>query len=285
MLYYLAPNLIPGDFNGDGQVNSSDIGPAMQALANPSDYETQYNIAPPYLSTIGDVNGDGQFTNADLQRLLYLLKTGSGSISTEQNTPTNSSSHSNTTDQATDPQTPIVSEISFVITSNDQAIEPSATNLNDSPAPPMDDNQAPAAATTTTSQDDPVPIIVAPPVESPLTITPSAEPDSAIAPTIAVESGLASQPTLNAPRLQFISATAPVEALMPNIDSSAKTISTETNRYSAYVPPSSHLILAAVDQAFLNPLDLRGHAARWRHDRPANAEAVDPVFPDYAVLK
>ncbi len=91
-LYYLAPQLIPGDFNGDGHVDAADLGAAMQAMTNPTAYEAQYNVSDADLNTIGDVNGDGQFNAFDLQRLLILLKTGGGSteqesVETEQ-TPT-----------------------------------------------------------------------------------------------------------------------------------------------------------------------------------------------------
>ena len=92
LLYELAPQLIPGDFNGDGHVDAADLGAAMQAMTNPTAYEAQYNVSDADLNTIGDVNGDGQFNAFDLQRLLILLKTGGGSteqesVETEQ-TPT-----------------------------------------------------------------------------------------------------------------------------------------------------------------------------------------------------
>ena len=61
-----------GDFNQDGHVDAGDVMPAMQALTNPSDYESQYGVSPADLPAIGDVNGDGHFNNADIQSLICL---------------------------------------------------------------------------------------------------------------------------------------------------------------------------------------------------------------------
>ncbi len=84
-LYYLPSPITPGDFNADGHVDAADPGPAMQALTDATGYETQYGVSAADLQTIGDVNGNGVFNNADLQRLLILLKSGSGSTSSEGN--------------------------------------------------------------------------------------------------------------------------------------------------------------------------------------------------------
>jgi hypothetical protein len=112
-----------GDFNLDGHVNAADIGPAMQALTNPTAYETQYHVTAATLQALGDVNGDGQLTIADLQRLLSLLKSGGGStdntgngssIAAEQSGSGTSDTVAATGDGAafqknlTIPQTPVV---------------------------------------------------------------------------------------------------------------------------------------------------------------------------------
>ncbi len=118
-LNYSQAPVAAGDFNRDGHVNAADIGPAMQALSDPAGYGAQYVVSPSNLSIIGDVNGDGQFTNADLQRLLYLLRTGDGSLSSEQNTPANSNNNSNATSQPAEVQTLIVTETPIATISND----------------------------------------------------------------------------------------------------------------------------------------------------------------------
>ncbi len=81
----LFTELNAGDFNLDGHVNAADVGPAMQALTNPTAYEAQYHVTAATLQALGDVNGDGQFTNADLQRLLSMLKSGGGSTDNTDN--------------------------------------------------------------------------------------------------------------------------------------------------------------------------------------------------------
>ncbi len=81
----LFTELNPGDFNLGGHVNAADIGPAMQALTNPTSYEAQYHVTAATLQALGDVNGDGLLTNADLQRLLSVLKSGGGSTDSTGN--------------------------------------------------------------------------------------------------------------------------------------------------------------------------------------------------------
>jgi endonuclease I len=71
----------PGDFNLDHHVDAADIAPMMQALTDPSGYESQYGVSPTLLSEIGDINGDGVINNADLQYLETSLIAGQGSNS------------------------------------------------------------------------------------------------------------------------------------------------------------------------------------------------------------
>jgi len=71
----------PGDFNLDHHVDAADIAPMLQALTDPSGYESQYGVSPTLLSEIGDVNGDGSMNNADLQYLETSLIAGQGSNS------------------------------------------------------------------------------------------------------------------------------------------------------------------------------------------------------------
>ena len=69
----VAPPIVLGDFNQDGHVDTSDMMPAMQALTNPTGYETQYGVSAANLQVIGDVNGDGRVDNRDIQALICLV--------------------------------------------------------------------------------------------------------------------------------------------------------------------------------------------------------------------
>jgi hypothetical protein len=67
--YYL-----PGDFNLDGSRTAADIKLMMQAIANPSGYESANDLSADEFSQLGDLNGDGKFTNADLTAMLGYLR-------------------------------------------------------------------------------------------------------------------------------------------------------------------------------------------------------------------
>ena len=70
---------VPGDFSGDGQVNSStDINLMLKALSDPSAYEQTHQLSDGDFLTIADVNLDGKITNADIQPLLDLIATNGG---------------------------------------------------------------------------------------------------------------------------------------------------------------------------------------------------------------
>ena len=70
---------VPGDFSGDGQVNSStDINLMLKALSDPSAYEQSHQLSDGDFLTIADVNHDGKITNADIQPLLDLIATNGG---------------------------------------------------------------------------------------------------------------------------------------------------------------------------------------------------------------
>ncbi|HZZ29189.1 MAG TPA: dockerin type I domain-containing protein [Pirellulales bacterium] len=70
---------LPGDFNHDGHIDSSDILPMMKALVDPAGYQSQYHVSADVLAEIGDINQDGSFNNADLQSFLDFLNYGDGS--------------------------------------------------------------------------------------------------------------------------------------------------------------------------------------------------------------
>jgi hypothetical protein len=122
----LFTELNAGDFNLDGHVNAADIGPAMQALTNPTAYEAQYHVTAATMPALGDVNGDGQLTNADLQRLLSILKsgggstdsTGNGSSSAEQSMSGTSGAAAATHDAAVQSEVTVPQTLAAIITSD-----------------------------------------------------------------------------------------------------------------------------------------------------------------------
>jgi hypothetical protein len=73
------PNLVPGDFNGDGHVDAADITAMEAALANLNAFQSQHNYSYAALETLGDLNGDRVVNSADLQSLISLLISGKGS--------------------------------------------------------------------------------------------------------------------------------------------------------------------------------------------------------------
>lgn len=78
-IFEIVPNLIPGDFNGDGHVDAADISAMEADLGNLSSFQLQHNYSYAALETLGDLNGDRLVNNADLQALLNLLIAGKGS--------------------------------------------------------------------------------------------------------------------------------------------------------------------------------------------------------------
>jgi polygalacturonase len=76
------PELLPGDFNRDGQVTTADIPAMMAALADLADYQTANSLSDAQLDVIADVNDDFQINNLDLQALIsQLAASGGGSLS------------------------------------------------------------------------------------------------------------------------------------------------------------------------------------------------------------
>jgi hypothetical protein len=74
-------NLLPGDFDRDGQITAADIPAMLKALTNLTNYSATNALSPAQLVTIGDLNGSGTVTNADIQGLLNLVATlGGGSV-------------------------------------------------------------------------------------------------------------------------------------------------------------------------------------------------------------
>ncbi len=254
-MYYLAPQLIPGDFNADGHVDATDLGPAMQALTNPSAFETQYGISATDLQTIGDVNGDGQFNNADLQRLLILLRTGGGS--TAQNsitaTQTPQTDNSNTVVQSVIiSSNPSTSSTSEMATLSAEIIQPAVAQQ-----PPKD-----ALQPTVNVASIPVTENQTPPVNSlPL------DDSSFSAPPEADSEAKSSSPTEFQPSEPFDGAAqqSSPEKISPKIANDTATAITQPH----------HVALAAVDQVLLDHGDdFRRHPLR----QPNPQIAADDSF-------
>ncbi len=68
-----SPELVPGDFNQDGSVTTSDIQAMMNALVDIEDYKTKYGLTDAELLTIGDLDHSGSLTNADVEALISKL--------------------------------------------------------------------------------------------------------------------------------------------------------------------------------------------------------------------
>jgi fibronectin-binding autotransporter adhesin len=74
-------NLLPGDFNRDGQITAADIPAMLKALTNLANFAANNVLTPAQLVTIGDLDGSGTVTNRDIQGLLNLVATlGGGSV-------------------------------------------------------------------------------------------------------------------------------------------------------------------------------------------------------------
>lgn len=77
--------IVLGDLNGDGSLTSSDIGPFVMALTNPSAYQTEY----PGLdhNFLGDFSGDDKLTNSDIKPFLAALNGGEQILRQSQSSP------------------------------------------------------------------------------------------------------------------------------------------------------------------------------------------------------
>ena len=60
------PDVVPGDFNGDGFVNAMDVNIAKRILSGSVTPNSEQNIA-------GDLNGDGSFNGVDANRLVRIV--------------------------------------------------------------------------------------------------------------------------------------------------------------------------------------------------------------------
>ena len=62
--------LVLGDMNGDGVVNTADVAPFVLALTDPQAYDAAYGLDP---VLVGDINQDGAFNTADVAPFVELL--------------------------------------------------------------------------------------------------------------------------------------------------------------------------------------------------------------------
>ncbi len=69
-------DLLPGDMNLDGVVDTADVAPFVQALTDPQAYMSQFGIDEDTMITLGDINDDGGFDTADVAPFVQLLVDG-----------------------------------------------------------------------------------------------------------------------------------------------------------------------------------------------------------------
>jgi hypothetical protein len=67
-----------GDLNLDGLMTNADIQAMLDAVADPTAYETAHNLTAANLVTLGDFNHDGDFSSADISPMLDFLARGGG---------------------------------------------------------------------------------------------------------------------------------------------------------------------------------------------------------------
>ena len=68
--------LLPGDMNLDGVVNTADVAPFVLALTAPADYMAQHGVDEAMMIALGDINNDGMFNTADVAPFVQLLVGG-----------------------------------------------------------------------------------------------------------------------------------------------------------------------------------------------------------------
>ncbi len=73
--------LLPGDYNRDGHVDTSDISAMMSAFTDLPGYKASHNLSDAQMEVIADLNNDFVLDNSDVQAFLTLLQTGIGSTS------------------------------------------------------------------------------------------------------------------------------------------------------------------------------------------------------------
>ncbi len=72
-MFNVVLSALPGDFNGDGLVNTEDINPFILALTNPDGFGVKYGLNP----AAYDLNGDGVINTEDINPFIAAL-TGAG---------------------------------------------------------------------------------------------------------------------------------------------------------------------------------------------------------------
>ena len=77
--------VLVGDMNFDGVVDTADVAPFVQALTDPSGYQTAFGVDEPKMIAAGDINGDGAFDTADVAPFVQLL-VGGGAASVPEPT-------------------------------------------------------------------------------------------------------------------------------------------------------------------------------------------------------
>ena len=69
----LSYELLVGDMNRDGTVDTADVAPFVLALTNPTAYMSQHGVSEAGMIALGDINGDGAFDTADVAPFVQLL--------------------------------------------------------------------------------------------------------------------------------------------------------------------------------------------------------------------
>ena len=65
--------LLVGDMNADGVVDTGDVAPFVLALTDPAAYMTQFGVDEATMIAAGDINGDGAFDTGDVAPFVQLL--------------------------------------------------------------------------------------------------------------------------------------------------------------------------------------------------------------------
>ena len=76
-----AAEILVGDMNFDGVIDTADVAPFVQALTDPSGYQAAFQVDPAEMIAAGDINGDGAFDTADVAPFVQLLVSGANTAS------------------------------------------------------------------------------------------------------------------------------------------------------------------------------------------------------------
>ncbi len=71
-----APELIPGDMNFDGVVDTGDVAPFVLALTDAAAYQSQFGVDEATMIAAGDINNDGAFDTGDVAPFVQMLVGG-----------------------------------------------------------------------------------------------------------------------------------------------------------------------------------------------------------------